>query len=113
MNQEEIYQEQIESVNLLIYEAEETVRELQRQKRNLLINRYMMRTGLKVGDVVKWREWGKINGKHGDVDMKGRILGFDISFDRVQPNVVVCKKDGTDGLRMRNYWNGSTQPIKV
>lgn len=110
MEQEEIYKEQIESVNLLIYEAEEKVRDLQRQKRNLLINRYQMRTGLKIGDVVTWKEW--VNRK-GEIVMKGRILGFDISFDKVKPNICVYKKDGTEGLRLRNYWDGVTQPIKV
>ena len=110
MDQEQIYQEQIEAVNILIYEAGEKLRDLESQKRNLFINRYQMRTGLKIGDVVTWKEW--VRGR-GEVIKKGRITEFHFTYGRVAPNVSIFNKDGQIGKLSRNYWSGSTQPAKI
>lgn len=110
MKTEEEYQIEIETVNLEIYECEELLRDIKKRKEQLLIDRYKMRSGLKEGDVVTWKEWG---GKKGEIVKKGRIENFVLSFDKVAPNVRIYKADGTIGLNYRDYWNGSTQPIKV
>lgn len=111
MKTETEWQQLIASAKIGISNCEVVLREAKLTYENILIERYTQMNGLMVGDVVTWDEWSSKDKQQ--VTLKGRIIKFAVRFDRCTPVVGKFKKDGSMGALIRDYWNGTTQPVKV
>lgn len=103
--------EKLEQKQRLLQEARDTLKILDNQRdecklkiNQLQIDVYSLTNGLQIGDKVQWQDGKEIK--------TGELSGWRQKYDSVEPIVTLHKKDGTLGLRTKDYW-WQSQPVKV